>query len=135
MGNSASSNSTAATCKINSNRMQQCLRDENTFIIHTMSPDREHCLIQGTLTAHEEVHELNRALETLGASRPVVIYGKNACDGTIVTKYNQLVQLGFSNVLVYPGGMFEWLLLQDVYGSDKFPTKGQCVEILDYETI
>ena len=37
-------------------------------------------------------------------------------------KYEQLVGLGFINVYIYPGGLFEWLLLQDIYGSDDFPT-------------
>ena len=26
------------------------------------------------------------------------------------------------NVYIYPGGLFEWLLLQDIYGSEDFPT-------------
>jgi hypothetical protein len=42
------------------------------------------------------------------------------------------VSLGFKNVYIYLGGMFEWLLLQDVYGQKEFPTdkKG---EILDFK--
>jgi hypothetical protein len=30
--------------------------------------------------------------------------------------------LGFSDINVYVGGLFEWLLLQDIYGTDEFPT-------------
>ena len=48
----------------------------------------------------------------------VVIYGMNAADDSIVRKYNQLTGLGLINVVVYPGGLFEWLLLQDIYGND-----------------
>ena len=126
----------ASACKINFERMQQCVEDaENTIIIHTMSSQREHCLIKGTLTAEKEVKELNKALNTLGAMKPIVIYGENACDMTIVSKYNQLIQLGFSNVMVYPGGMFEWLLLQDIYGTELFLTSGSGGDILDYKGI
>ena len=38
----------------------------------------------------------------------------------ILKKYRQLVDLGFSNVYIYTGGLFEWLLLQDIYGSTNF---------------
>ena len=37
-------------------------------------------------------------------------------------KYAQLTGLGFINVYIYPGGLFEWLLLQDIYGQDDFST-------------
>lgn len=121
-------------CKINFEQMQKCVEDAgNTLIIHTMSVDRQHCLIRGTLTAEKEVYELNKTLGILGAMKPIVIYGENACDSSIVTKYNQLIDLGFSNVMVYPGGMFEWLLLQDIYGSELFLTSGSCGDILDYK--
>ena len=40
----------------------------------------------------------------------------------MVEKYNQLNALGFFNVYIYPGGLFEWLCLQDIYGFDDFPT-------------
>lgn len=122
----------ASACKINFERLQRCVDDADTLIIHTMSVDRQHCLIKGTLTAGDEVAELNKALDALGSAKPIVVYGANACDATIVAKYNQLVQLGFSNVMVYPGGMFEWLLLQDIYGSEPFPTSGRGGDILDY---
>ena len=50
----------------------------------------------------------------------------------LVKKQKQLVSLGFKNVYIYLGGMFEWLLLQDVYGQKEFPSdkKG---EILDFK--
>ena len=56
----------------------------------------------------------------------------NACDEGIVSKYNQLIKLGF-NVYVYPGGLFEWLLLQDIYGDDSFPTTKKEVDILQFK--
>lgn len=123
----------ASGCKINFEKMQHFLDDDKAIVIHTMSTERQNCLIRGTLTAAEEVAKLNEALDAIGSMKPVIIYGVNACDVTIVSKYNQLTQLGFSNVMVYPGGMFEWLLLQDIYGNELFPTSGTGSDILDYK--
>ena len=52
----------------------------------------------------------------------IIIYGKNSDDQTIYNKYDQLNKLGFYNIYLYSGGLFEWLLLQDIYGRDEFPT-------------
>ena len=49
-------------------------------------------------------------------------------------KYEQLVGLGFTNVYIYVGGMFEWLLLQDIYGQDLFPTTSKELDILKYKS-
>jgi hypothetical protein len=62
----------------------------------------------------------------------LVIYGKNANDPTVDKKVKQLLGLGFVHIYVYPGGLFEWLLLQDVYGSDEFPTTKQVLDILKF---
>ena len=56
-----------------------------------------------------------------------------AADDSIVRKYNQLTGLGLINVVVYPGGLFEWLLLQDIYGNDSFPTTKKELDILKYK--
>lgn len=125
-----------SACKINFVRMQQCVNEPDTIIIHTMSTEYEKCLIKGTLTAQEEVNALNDALHSYQDTTPIVVYGKNACDASIVVKYNQLVQLGFSNVMVYPGGMLEWILLRNYYdNSELFPTSGVPHEhaVLDYK--
>jgi hypothetical protein len=29
--------------------------------------------------------------------------------------------LGFAKVFIYYGGMFEWVLLREIYGEDMFP--------------
>jgi hypothetical protein len=31
------------------------------------------------------------------------------------------------------GGLFEWLMLQDIYGSDEFPTTKKELDILKYK--
>ena len=42
-----------------------------------------------------------------------------------------MIALGFSQLYIYYGGLFEWLLLQDIYGND-FSTTTQNLDILKY---
>jgi hypothetical protein len=62
----------------------------------------------------------------------MIVYGMHACDPTPETKHAQLRALGFSRAVIYPGGMFEYLLLQDVFGATMFPTRGRELDILRY---
>ena len=62
----------------------------------------------------------------------IIIYGMNCNDESIYKKYSQLMNLGFVNIGVYVGGMFEWLLLQDVYGEELFPTTSKELDILKF---
>ena len=57
----------------------------------------------------------------------------NHKDITIIKKYSQLKKLGFTNIHIYFGGLFEWLLLKEVYGSGNFPTDGETIDILKYK--
>ncbi len=57
----------------------------------------------------------------------------NSSDDSVVKKYNQLYKLGFKNVYIYIGGLFEWLLLQDIYGEEEFPTTNKILDILQYK--
>ena len=57
----------------------------------------------------------------------------NSCDNTLNTKCEQLNQLGFINIYVYPGGLFEWLLLQDIYGEELFQTTSKEIDHLKYK--
>ena len=54
-------------------------------------------------------------------------------DLKVIEKYNQLKKLGFSNVHIYFGGLFEWLLLREIYGDINFPIIGACKDILFYK--
>ena len=63
----------------------------------------------------------------------IVIYGKNCNDDTVEKKYNQLLSIGFYNIFVYNGGMFEWLMLQDIYGIEMFPTIKKEIDFLKYK--
>lgn len=89
-------------------------------IINTLPETNQSCLIYGTVPACEEETHINNLLS--GADTTIIIYGENSADTSVERKYNQLRALGFSRVFIYRGGMFEWILLQNIYGSDKIPT-------------
>ena len=65
----------------------------------------------------------------------IIIYGKNNSDDLAYKKYEQMLKLGFSNTHLYVGGLFEWLLLQDIYGEDEFPTTSKELDILKFKPI
>lgn len=104
------------------------------LLINTLPPSMQGCLIPGTLPIDEEEVSMNTMLsEPKGKDREIIVYGKNANDDTAHKKYQQLMGLGFKNVRIYPGGMFEWLLLQDIYGALSFPTTSKEMDILKYK--
>lgn len=108
--------------KANYEDIQYGIENKSIYLIHTMSRSEEYCLIQKSINAMEEENIINSLMTINNKSVNIIIYGKNSSDNTIINKYNQLQQLGFKNVHIYPGGLFEWLLLQDIYGTDLFPT-------------
>jgi hypothetical protein len=90
-------------------------------------------LISGTLTASEEESFMNDYLSTYTENqKTIVLYGLNSCDDSPRKKRAQLLSFGISDVYVYTGGMFEWVLLQDIYGVAEFPTTGGVVDLLAY---
>ena len=77
----------------------------------------ETLLIERTLTIAKETDKINGLLQEHCYDKQILIYGKNVDDYEILLKkHAQLVKLGFRNVGFYPGGLFEWLLLRDVFG-------------------
>jgi rhodanese-related sulfurtransferase len=104
----------------------------NDIIINTFSENEQDCLITGTTNITDEVILLNNCLKQKKDTL-IIIYGKNNNDNKVITKYNQLLGLGFNNVAIYLGGLFEWLLLQDIYGYDNFSTTSKQVDILKYK--
>lgn len=118
--------------KIGFEDIKYLLQKENKFIIiNTLHENEQQCLIKGTTTPRDEVTIINKALKNL--SLKIIIYGKNYNDDTIYQKYQKLIELGFYNVYVYPGGIFEWLLLQDIYGEKEFPTTNKELDILKFK--
>ena len=69
--------------------------------------------------------------------RAFIIYGENSTDESVYKKYEQLISLGImnKNIMIYSGGIFEWLLLQDIYGDEEFPTTTKELDILKYKGI
>ena len=120
-------------CKTNFETIQQCVKNKSQVIlISTLKDDNQRCLIKATLSVQEEVNHLNMLLSK-NKKKEIIIYGKNHSDDTIYSKYNQLKNLGFTNVTIYLGGMFEWLCLQEIYGKELFPTEGDETDILKYK--
>ena len=118
--------------EVNFENMQDFIKEQNAILINTLTVDQQHCTIIHTTLAHDEENVINRIL-SINKHHTIVVYGKNSNDRTIYKKYNQLVSLGFYNVYLYPGGIFEWLLLQDIYGEENFPTKGKDLDIIKYK--
>lgn len=125
-------NTTPSIKKINFEDMQYLIDNREIKIINTLDISKQTCLIKNTIPAQEETVILNTLLKK-NTEITIVLYGMNACDEKLVLKYNQLLKLGFCNVLIYPGGLFEWLLLQDIYGEDFFPTTEKQLDILKYK--
>ena len=122
--------------KLNFEGMQNIINNNNSrgkfLIINTLDANNQHCLIKNTLPPSREIEEITRFLRE-NKNINIVIYGENSVDSKVVEKYNQLYKLGFANLFVYIGGLFEWLLLQDIYGDDEFPTTSKIVDILKYK--
>lgn len=125
MGNKVSIN------KIHYEDMQNAI-NKKFIIINTLKKNEQSCLIENTLNASEEEEKINFFMNN-NLSVNIVLYGKNSTDESVYKKYNQLVHLGFVNVYIYIGGIFEWLLLQDVYGDDVFKTTSKELDILKYK--
>jgi len=130
MGNNISIN------KININRINfkdvQYAITNNMIIISTLDVNNQECLIKNTLKTEEEINIINDIIQKKKNSK-IIIYGENCSDDSIVKKYYQLKSFGIKNIYIYIGGLFEWLLLQDIFGVDEFPTTTEIIDILNYK--
>ena len=121
--------------KINFEDMQFITKNPESFLlINTLPINEQDCLIINTVQASHEEAMINDCLKKGTKQVPIVIYGKNCNDENLHNKCNQLVSLGFNNVYVYVGGLFEWLMLQDIYGFSEFPTTIQELDFLKYRS-
>jgi hypothetical protein len=128
MGNSISSQ------KINFEDMQKvCKNHESYILISTLPENEQNCLIINTINPQQEEGIMNKFLRNGTKGVRIIIYGRNCNDETVNKKYDQLLKLGFSNTYIYIGGLFEWLLLQDIYGNDEFQTTSKMLDILKYK--
>lgn len=119
--------------KVNFEDIKQILCNSNKFIlINTLKEDEQKCLISNTIDIKKEESIINSCLK-YKKNVKIILYGKNSNEVSLFKKYEQLVNLGFTNVYLYPGGLFEWLCLQDIYGYEEFPTTKKELDILKFK--
>ena len=127
MGNSQSMQ------KINYEDIQYVIKNQAHILINTLSEKEQECLIPNTINVNQEEEIINQLIRNGNKQIKIIIYGRNCNDEKIYTKYNQLTSLGFYNIFLYTGGIFEWLLLQDIYGVKEFPTTKKEIDLLKYK--
>ena len=129
MGNSQSS-----SIKINYEDVQFITKNpEGHLLINTLSTTEQICLIINTININNEENIINTCIKKGAKDIKIVIYGKNSNDENLYNKYSQLTSLGFYNVYIYTGGLCEWLMLQDIYGENEFPTTKRELDILKFK--
>lgn len=124
---------TSSTRKVNFEDVQHSMKNKNKFIlINTLENARQNILIKNTIPISKEEELINQLIKS-NQNINIIVYDENANAPNLMKKYDQLVNLGFVNVFIYPGGLFEWLLLQDIYGFENFPTTSQERDILKFK--
>ena len=124
---------TTSTRKVNFEDVQYSMKNKNKFLlINTLESSRQDLLIKNTIPIDSEEELINKLIKS-NQNVNIIVYDENANAPNLMKKYNQLIGLGFINVFIYPGGLFEWLLLQDIYGFENFPTTKQERDILKFK--
>lgn len=120
--------------KITFEDVQYILKNSDShLLINTLSETEQLCLLPNTIHASQEELIINKYIKNGLKNIKIIIYGRNCNDEKIYTKCNQLISLGFYNVYIYIGGLFEWLLLQDIYGTQEFPTTKKELDLLKFK--
>jgi hypothetical protein len=120
--------------KINFEDVQTVIKNKEIYLlINTLDEKHQDCLLPNTVNAGLEEKIVNQLLYKGKTAIKIVVYGKHCNDDKMYHKYNQLTSLGFYNVYLYVGGMFEWLLLQDIYGEKDFPTTKKELDLLRFK--
>lgn len=122
--------------KVNFEDIQLIMNDKskNYLLINTMGLNEQMCLIKNTININNEVDIINNFMNSQNLDVRIIIYDKNTNNSRAHKKYEQLIKLGFINVYIYMGGLFEWLCLQDIYGDSEFPTTMMELDILKYKS-
>lgn len=115
--------------KVSFQDIQYAQTNDRILIINTLPEQEQSILIYKTSPISTEIQEVENAIKT---KNTIIIYGKNGNDETIYFKYNQISKLG-GIVYLYIGGLFEWLLLQDIYGPENFKTTNKTLDILKFK--
>ena len=118
--------------KCNFEDVQSFIQNKNGYLLNTLPSQSQDLLIEGTLSVGDEERTINQLLK-VNTNVKIILYGENSNDDSVYRKYKQMNDLGFYNILIYSGGLFEWMLLQDIYGSDDFPTTKNDLDILKFK--
>tara|TARA_Y100000590_G_C15081497_1_gene774008 strand:- start:95 stop:523 length:429 start_codon:yes stop_codon:yes gene_type:complete len=120
--------------KVNFEDIQLIIKNhKQCLLINTLDRTEQDCLISKTIPITMEERIINTYMKK-NKEIEIIIYDKNANTSNIMKKYDQLLGLGFINVYIYPGGLFEWLLMQDIYGFENFPTTKKELDILKFKS-
>ncbi len=119
--------------KINYEDIQFVLKNQGHILINTLSEKEQDCLLPNTVNINQEEEFINTLIKNGNKQIKIIVYGKNSNDEKIYAKHSQLIGLGFYNVFLYTGGLFEWLLLQDIYGVKDFPTTKKELDLLRFK--
>tara|TARA_X000000368_G_scaffold195191_1_gene154097 strand:+ start:4335 stop:4754 length:420 start_codon:yes stop_codon:yes gene_type:complete len=106
------------------------VKKNNYVLINTLPKTQQDCLIENTILIDNEETVVENAINN---KQTIIIYGINSNDYTIYKKYDQILGLGHMNTYIYIGGLFEWLLLQDIYGTKNFKTTKYILDHLKYK--
>jgi len=115
--------------KVSFQDIQYAQTNERTIIINTLPEQEQSMLILKTVPISSEISQVENAIKL---KNNIIIYGKNSNDESIYIKYSQISKLG-GVAYIYVGGLFEWLLLQDIYGTDMFKTTNKTLDILKFK--
>lgn len=119
--------------KINYEDIQTVIKNPEIYLlINTLPKNEQMCLILNTINVEQEEDIINKYMKENKNIR-IIIYGKNCNDESIQKKYQQLISIGFYNIFVYTGGLFEWLMLQDIFGSELFQTNKIEIDFLKFK--
>jgi len=120
--------------KINFEEIKTAIKNPtNYYIINTLTTVFQDCLIKTTISYLVEEKLINDLISSYNSSNyRIIVYSMNSNDDSAKKKYKQLVSLGLEHVYLYSGGFFEWVLLQDIYGIEQFPTTSKVNDILKY---
>ena len=114
------------------NFVQQYLYNDDCLLINTLPANKQLYILSNTVNITNEETRINALINQRRFDNVIIIYGNNNCDDTVYRKYCQLKKLGFKNCYIYPGGLFEWLCLQDIFGKEEFPTTKYELDIYKY---
>ena len=120
--------------KVNYEDVKISINNSSYLLINTLPNHEQSCLIYDTVNFAHEEQIINNLLYN-NKMQNIIIYGRNCNDISVYKKYKQFSELGFSNVYIYLGGLFEWLLLQDIYGRDIFNTTSKELDIIKYKPL